>query len=65
MTLQEAERDIARILKELEGSNDCLVRDISIHGIDCTNIDDERRRVLRKVSIRLESLPAADWLQAP
>jgi hypothetical protein len=61
MTLDQAERAIADVLRRLEIDTGCVVDAISTTDIEVTTVEDERRQVRRRVVIELKRLPGQSW----
>ena len=59
--ISQAEKEIAKILQQLEIDTDCIVDQISIGDMDVTNIDSDRPVLLRCVRIETRRLPGSDW----
>lgn len=59
--LSQAERDIAKILQQLELDIDCVVDTVTLKDIDITNIDSDRTVLSRRVLIETHRLPGANW----
>lgn len=64
MDIEDAEREIANILKRLEQETDCIVDSVSLDDIDVTNMDSERPTIERTVTIETHRLPGNSWGQA-
>ena len=57
----EAEKSIAKILRDIELETGCLVKSIELDKIDITQIQDERPQHMMHVHIELERLPGHKW----
>ncbi len=62
--VSKAEARIALILQQLEQETDSVVRSMSLESMEITQMQDDRRKFGRTVTINLERLPGNDYLQA-
>ena len=56
-----AEKSIAKILSDLEEKTDQIIATVSLVDIDVTEMNDNRKRLNRKVSIETYRIPGNDW----
>lgn len=63
MDINQAEKAIAAILKQLEVDQGVLVEGLSLDTIDSTTHDDDRRQFYQHVVIELRRLPGNNWGQ--
>lgn len=61
MKIDEAEREIARILAALEVKQGCIVKEVEIVSLDGTGFNDTRVQMYRHVRINLEIVPGSNW----
>ena len=64
MAIEDAEAEIARILKILEYKTDSLVRRVNVENNDVTTCCDRRPQWSRRVVIELDPRPGTQWGQA-
>lgn len=64
MAIEDAESEIARILKILEYKTDSLVRRVNVENNDITTCGDRRPQWSRRVVIELDPRPGTQWGQA-
>lgn len=62
MTITEAEKKIAAILKQLEIDSGSVVKSISLDTIEMTNLGDVRPQMMQRVLIELERAPGNRWV---
>lgn len=61
MRRDDAEREIAAILKALEVETDCVVETVTLHDFEVTQMEDTRQMFSRRVVIELKRLPGHHW----
>lgn len=61
MTLAEAQKAVAAILKDLESSTGTIVSGIQLERLDVTELNDDFPRHLMIVAIETERLPGHEW----
>lgn len=61
ITKEQAQTEVAKILRDLELSTGSVVRSIDIQSIEVTNREDRGKRLSTRVEIELERLPGREW----
>jgi len=61
MTLAEAQKAVAAILKDLESSTGTIVSGIQLERLDVTGLNDDFPCHLMTVAIETERLPGHEW----
>jgi hypothetical protein len=61
MTIDEAQKQIAEILRQVEVGSGALVKGVRIRDVDITRLADPRRQISRAVEIELEHIPGTHW----
>lgn len=56
-----AERQIAKILAQLETDTDAIVKGLGVEDQEITSFGDSRRQMQRRVVIELEKTPGSNW----
>jgi hypothetical protein len=64
MSQQEAEKQIARILRDLEIATDTLVDEVNLSRIDITQMMDKATQHVMTVTVNLRRKPGHEWGQA-
>ena len=64
MTPKDAERAVARILRQLEADTDLVIDRVELVDIEVTAMQDSRPMMWREVSIKTHRLPGHQWAQA-
>jgi hypothetical protein len=63
VTLEDAEKGIAKILAELEQSTGALVENVEISTIDVTSISSRQREYMLQVRVNFKRVPGHQWGQ--
>lgn len=63
VSLENAEKQIARILAQLELSSGSLVEKVEIRTVDVTSITSKQSDYMMQVRIQLRRLPGHQWGQ--
>lgn len=61
MDVEQAQKQIAQILAELERETDQVVEGLSIEAIDVTAVGSHRQQLMRWVRIDLKPVPGSNW----
>ncbi len=61
MKVEEAEKAIAKILAELERTNEGYVEAIAVKSIDMTRLEHGRVHLVRHIEITFKPKPGSDW----
>ena len=64
MTPKDAERAVARILRQLEADTDLVIDRVELVDVEVTAMQDSRPMMWREVSIKTHRLPGHQWAQA-
>ena len=62
MDIDQAEKKIASVLKQLEQDQGALVDSLKLETVDTTNFTHARQQLRQRVRITLSRLPAHDWV---
>lgn len=59
--INEATREITRILADLERKTGMVVDSLSLYDLDITSIEDDRPQLSRSVLLEMKRLPGTRW----
>lgn len=59
--IEQARREITRILRDLEIETGEVVEDIHVRDVDITCVDDDRQQAIRFLCIEMRRQPGMRW----